>query len=164
MDKNSISMEITKISPSGFKIKGKKITVVSDPLGKSVVLSGAERPDFVVPGPGEYEIGGVDIFGEKEVYRVVIDEISICLFGDYGKKLSEAELDKIGTIDILLVAAVVDSGTIAKLESRVVIPCGNEQEITKFVKEMGSEGVVAQPKYVVSKDKLPETTMVVTLS
>ncbi len=156
-------MEITKISQDGFKIKGKKITITSVPLGKSMILSGLDREEFVVPGPGEYEIGGVDIFGEKEIYSVVIDDISVCFFGDYGKKLSEAELDKIGTIDILLVSAVVDGETIAKLEARVVIPCGKEEDIAKFVKELGAEGAVSQPKYVISKDKLPETTMVIIL-
>lgn len=156
-------MEITKISQDGFKIKGKKITVISDPLGKSMVLSGIDREEFVVPGPGEYEIGGVDIFGEKEVYRVVIDDISICFFGDYEKKLSEAELDKIGTIDILLVSSTVDGETIAKLEARVVIPCGKEEGVAKFVKELGLEGAVSQPKYVISKDKLPETTTIIIL-
>lgn len=156
-------MEITKISQDGFKIRGKKITVVSDPLGKSMILSGVDRREFVVPGLGEYEIGGVDIFGEKQVYRVVIDDISVCFFGDYEKKLSEAELDKIGTIDILLVSSVVDGETIAKLEARVVIPCGKAEDVTKFVKELGAEGAGSQPKYVISKDKLPETTTIVIL-
>lgn len=157
------AMEITKISDTGFKVRGKKMTVVSDPVGKSLILSGPERKDFVVPGPGEFEIGEVGVFAEREIYRVVLDEVSICFFGDYGKKLEQESLDKIGSVDILLVSADIDAETVAKLEPMVVIPCGGGEAVQKFAKEMGHEGTAAQPKYVISKEKLPETTTAIIL-
>ena len=36
--------------------------------------------------------------------------------------------------------------------------------VDKFLKEMGAEGIVAQPKLSITKDKLPEESMVVVLS
>ncbi len=157
-------MEITKISETGFKVRGKKMTVMSDPLGKSLIVSGPERKDLVVPGPGAFEIGGVDVFAEREIYRVVLDEVSVCLLGDYGKKFEQEALDKIGSIDILLVSTGIDVETVAKLEPMVVIPIGSMEDVQKFAKEMGHEGTAAQPKFVISKEKLPETTTIVVLS
>jgi len=121
-------------------------------------LSGTDRDDFVVPGPGEYEVGGVDVFGYNNAFRVVLDDISICLLA------GETKLEGLGNVDILLVPANADAETVAKIEPMVVVPSGTSQEIEKFIKELGHEGIPAQPKLIISKDKLPETMTIVVLS
>lgn len=151
-------MEIVAKNGTGFKVKGKNMTITSDPVGKSLLIAGPDRPDFNIPGPGEYEIGGVDVFAGNDVYRVIIDDVSVCFLA------TKSNLDKIGNIDILIVGALLDSETITKLEPLVVIPIGSEEEKAKFIKELGRDGITAQPKLSISKEKLPEEMAVYLLS
>lgn len=73
-----------------------------------------EQP-FVIDFPGEYEVGGISIFGTKTfhdqvqgaekgnniVFKFLIDGLSVCHLGDLGHQLDEKQLDAIGMIDIL---------------------------------------------------------------
>lgn len=144
---------------------------------------------FVIQGPGEYEIKGVFIFGletdhddkggaergKNTVYRIILDDVKLLHLGDLGRKLSDAEIDKLGDIDILFIPVggnyTIDAKTaaevVAQLEPRIVIPMHyghmNLLPVTDFQKEMGAESVTAQPKLTTSAEKLPETTTVVVL-
>lgn len=73
----TIIMEIVRISDSSIKIKSKNATIVVDPTAKTegdVVImldpvqsdaSLVEGTKVIIQGPGEYEIAGVSISGEK---------------------------------------------------------------------------------------------------
>lgn len=137
-------MIITYHGHSMFKLKGKRGTVVMDPYQDSVgfemprlsgdivtvshqhddhnaadQISGTARRDdpFIITEPGEYEVGGISVFGTKTyhdddegaergpntVYTVLVDGIRVCHLGDLGHELTAEQLDSIGVVDILLV-------------------------------------------------------------
>lgn len=69
-------MEIVKISDNSIKIKTKNVSIAVDPVTKTdsdIIIVTNESVSLVVPddikllieGPGEYEVGGVHIKGEK---------------------------------------------------------------------------------------------------
>lgn len=137
-------------------------------------------------------IVGVSVFhddekGEKRgrniMYRIEIDGVSIVHLGDLGHLLSSAQVDELDGVNILFVpiggvytidpaqaAAVVND-----IDPAIVIPMHYGREeldpnafaglsgLPQFLKEMGKEGVVAQPKLSVTKDKLPAEMQIVVL-
>lgn len=199
------NMEIYPLDHSSFRIKGKSATVVTDPYLKMAeadivtvshdhfdhnVISKIGGTPFIISGPGEYEIKGVTVVGtptfhdDKEgaergknvVYKITIDEVRICHLGDLGHKLTDAQLDAIGDVDILLIPVggkyTIDSKiaaqVVAQVEPLIVIPMHYDgklelEPVANFLKEMGAEAVAAQPKLVISKEKLPEATTVIVL-
>lgn len=71
-------MEISKLSESSIKLKGKNASVVVDPVGKvdaeiviatqsvdSLSLDKVNGVRLIISGPGEYEVGGVSITGKQ---------------------------------------------------------------------------------------------------
>jgi L-ascorbate metabolism protein UlaG (beta-lactamase superfamily) len=164
-------MDITYYNHSCFKIKGKAGTVVTDPydaetgptlpsISADIVTSSHDHHDhnavekvagtarrakpFVISYPGEYEVGGISVFGypsfhdEKEgaergnntIYVIFIDELRVCHLGDLGHELTSEQLDQIGTVDILLCPVggkyTIDGKTATKviqqLEPAIIIP------------------------------------------
>lgn len=156
-------MEIFSLGHSCFKLRGKNATAVIDNVKNSVSVKDDEP--FVVDGPGEYEIAGVNILGislgENTAYKIGIDELAICCLGDSGNKLTDEQRDRLGTIDILLTAT---AGIVTKLESKIVIPVMAEKlDREKFLQEMGAENIPVQAKLSVTAGKLPENTTIVIL-
>lgn len=137
-------MEITYLGHSCFKLKGKNGTVVIDPYQGSVgfemsnvsadiVVSSHAHPDhnavtkvkgtarrekpFIVDAPGEYEVGGISIFGvptfhdkskgtergRNTVFVVYMDHLRVCHLGDLGHELTDKQKSDIGSIDVMLV-------------------------------------------------------------
>lgn len=137
-------MIITYHGHSCFKLKGKNGTVVTDPYSdnvgfsppnltadiitvshqhedhnatKKVKPSSRRDKSFVIDTVGEYEVGGISVFGSvtyhddkkgeergsNNTFVVLLDEIRICHLGDLGHELTEKQLAEIGQIDILLV-------------------------------------------------------------
>mgnify|MGYP000131118177 CR=1 FL=1 len=136
-------MEITYLGHSAFKLKGKNGTVVTDPFNEKIGLTfpnvsadiitvshqhddhnavgrakgTARRTEpFVISFPGEYEVGGISVFGVKTfhddkkgeergrntVFTIVIDDVRICHLGDLGHELSASLIEEIGLVDVLL--------------------------------------------------------------
>ncbi|MFH2118547.1 MAG: MBL fold metallo-hydrolase [Candidatus Paceibacterota bacterium] len=137
-------MTITYHGHSCFKLRGKNGSVVTDPYSDSVgfslpslsadivtishdhtdhnqanKVSGTARRQkpFIINHLGEYEVGGVSVFGVKSyhdgalgeerglnsIFTIAIDGIRICHLGDLGHELSEKEINAIGNVDVLLV-------------------------------------------------------------
>ncbi len=137
-------MLITYHGHSMFKLKGKRGTVVTDPFGDyigfdmprvsgDIVTISHQHPDhnahdrisgtarrknpFIIDQPGEYEVGGISVFGTKTyhdtaegaergeniAFTILIDGIRICHLGDLGHELTARQLEEIGAVDILLV-------------------------------------------------------------
>lgn len=151
---------------------------------------------MTVRGPGEYEIHGVKIFGihtfhdhetgasrgTNTMYRIEIDGMSILHCGDLGHVLTDAQLEEVGTIDVLLIPT---GGTftinekeaakvISQIEPSIVIPMHYKQAgmnasfntltpLDTFIAEMEKEPVREQ-KLVLTKDKIPLETTIVVLS
>ncbi|MFZ5437594.1 MAG: MBL fold metallo-hydrolase [Patescibacteria group bacterium] len=135
-------MIITYHGHSCFKLKGKTGTVITDPysgvgftmpsLSADIVTISHDHYDhnnandvdgtarrkrpFVIEHLGEYEVGGVSVFGTKSfhdgeagakaglnrIYVIVIDGIRVCHLGDLGHELDENLVKEIGDIDVLL--------------------------------------------------------------
>lgn len=135
-------MEIS-IVKGDFRIKGKQTAVM---VGDKVTVG-----EFVIPGPGEYEAGGVTVIGlPGKVYRFNVDNVSV-LFSD--RKLTDEEKTLVGTVNILVAPA--KSELEAELEPAYFIPTGETKEVSEFAQRL--------PKLVTSAEKLPETTTVVVL-
>lgn len=72
---------------------------------------------FVIDKEGEYEIGGVEITaskmyhdnvegaerGKNIIMQIRMDGINVLHLGDLGHKLTEAQIEKIGSVDVLMV-------------------------------------------------------------
>ncbi|MFA5933388.1 MAG: MBL fold metallo-hydrolase [Microgenomates group bacterium] len=150
---------------------------------------------LVIAGPGEYEVAGVSVEGiatfhdnangaEKgtnTAYHLLVDGINIVHLGDLGHKLTESQLSKIDSTDILMIPvggkfsldAELAVEVVAQLEPKIVIPMHylipelkieGLEKVDAFLKEMGAENAEVQPKLSITRDKLPEATIVVVLS
>jgi L-ascorbate metabolism protein UlaG (beta-lactamase superfamily) len=119
--------------------------------------------------------------GRNTIFHLMLDGLNIVHLGDLGQlELTEDQVAKIGAVDILLVPvgsvytidAKAAASIVSQLEPRIIIPMHYKIEGLKFelegvegfLKEMGAESVVAQPKLSITKDKLPEEPSVVLLS
>lgn len=164
-------MEIIKNKDTGFKIKGKNavVTLATD----SLTISDKEGNEFKVPGAGEYEVKEVGIIGllirktgenvtATVIYRLTIDEINIGFLSNLSDKLTDSQAETIDGVDILLVPSAL-SQVVSQLEPVIVIPYGNTEETAKFLKNLGKEDLIAVPKLVTSKDKLPQELQIVIL-
>lgn len=204
-------MEITYLGHSCFKLKGKTASVVTDPFLEKceadIVTVSHPHADhnqinkvsgapFVIDGGGEYEVKGVSVIGvaswhdnqagaqrgPNTIYVIEIDGLRVCHLGDLGHKLSDAQLEEIGSVDIALVPvggeytldAKQAGEVVLQLDPWIIIPMHYQQPgldptrfgkltgVDIFIKEMGKE-VTPIPKLVISRDKLPQELQVVVL-
>ena len=119
--------------------------------------------------------------GLNTIYIITIDGLNVVHLGDLGQTDLTEEQVQVIDADILLVPVgaiyTIDAkgaaSIISQLEPKIIIPMhygGIEglkfplDPVEKFLKEMGAEGVVPQPKLSITKEKLPEEPMVVVLS
>lgn len=119
--------------------------------------------------------------GKNTIFHLFFDGLNIVHLGDLGQsKLTEEQINKLGQTDILLIPVgsvyTIDSKTaatiVSQLEPKIIIPMHFKLEglkfelegVESFLKEMGVEGIVAQPKLSISKEKLPEEPQVILLS
>lgn len=137
-------MIITYHGHSCFKLKGKNGTVVTDPydsyigfaapaLSADVITASHQHKDhhavaqvkpsarrdkpFLIDVLGEYEVGGISVFGthsyhddqqgslrgENYIYTILLDNLRICHLGDLGHELTEEHISDIGQVDVLFV-------------------------------------------------------------
>jgi hypothetical protein len=133
-------MNIKKIDDFHWEIKTKNTKVIFN--------DGVKIGDFVVPGEGEYEVGGIELENFDGVYSFDIDGMQIVFIKKDKKNFSEKEMKKIGDIDLLFLP-VDGEGTmdtksalklISSIEPEIIIPTyyDNLLEFTK------SEGVNAE--------------------
>ncbi len=149
---------------------------------------------LVITGAGEYEkqgvsINGVSVFhdnsegserGVNTVFHILIDGVNIVHLGDLGHILTDEQTSQIDACDILMIPvgsvytidAEAAAKVVAQLEPRIVIPMHYKidglkfelEGVEAFLKEMGAETVSPLPKLSITKDKLPEETMVIVLA
>ena len=137
-------MIITYHGHSCFKLKGKRGTVVTDPydsyvgfampaMSADIITVSHQHKDhnatakikgmeqhptpFVIDAPGEYEVGGISVFGdrfyhdankgvergESIAFTILLDDLKVCHLGDLGHLLSEEEVAQLGMVDVLFV-------------------------------------------------------------
>lgn len=215
-------MQITYHGHSCFKLKGESGSVVTDPfddkvvgvtlarLSAEVVTMSHQHPDhnahakvkgtpkranpFLIEQAGEYEVGGISVFGVKTfhdqvqgaekghniIFKILIDNVSICHLGDLAHQLDEKQLDAIGMVDVLLVPvggpySLMDEMAIKVINAispSIVIPMHyraadypSDSRLQALEPFLQVYGMSPEPidKLLVDKDRLPEETQLVVL-
>ncbi|MFZ2153086.1 MAG: MBL fold metallo-hydrolase [Microgenomates group bacterium] len=187
-------MEIKLINKNGLQLVGKKETVLINPDEEMMKKSNARIVIFnqkketglltienriLIVGPGEYEVGGVEIMGTGDgnggtVYTIVVDGVTVAVMGQIKEELSDKKLDKIGSADVLM--ADISQNDISKdkmilklakgMGVNYLLPIGSargEKELTDFLDASDSEGLEAVASLKTDKDSLPEGLEVVLL-
>ncbi len=123
-------MEITYLGDSGFKIKNKSglvigMDLIESDLADVVTVSQRDEEDgkvvkvvttpvnrqetFVIDREGEYEIAGVQFTAMKTsseknlVIAIVMDGLHIVHLGSLGVKLTDAQIEKLGSVDVMMI-------------------------------------------------------------
>lgn len=154
---------------------------LNPPRLKSDILiysrSGGARPveTFVIDGPGEYEIKGINILGiadeENTLYNIEIDGIKIAHLGFLSKDLDNGKMALIDDPDIVLVpignSVVLDAEKamklVNKIEPSIAIPMLYDIKglkikrapLSVFLKESEAKES-PQPKLTIKKKDLTE--------
>lgn len=157
------------------------------------LVKGVKR---VVAGPGEYEISGISIIGissfhddkkgelrgKNTIYVIEAEGLRLAHLGDLGHFLSEAAVEEIGQVDILIlpvggvftIGAKEATQVVMDIEPKIIIPMhynmpGLNLEVfsklapvEEFLKE-ASLPTQRLPKFSVKKEELGEEQKVVVL-
>jgi L-ascorbate metabolism protein UlaG (beta-lactamase superfamily) len=143
---------------------------------------GDESP-FIINGPGEYEIKGVNILGiadaENTLYNIEIDGIKVSHLGFLNKDLDNGKMALINEPDVVLIpvggGAVLDAEKamklINKIEPSVAIPMLynikglkiKRAPLSVFLKESGAKESPQLKLTLKKKDLVEEETKIVIL-
>lgn len=191
-------MDIQFYGANCVRITSKKAAVVIDDnlaqLGSSSVTKSADIVLFtgahgtpkgdiklVIDQPGEYEVSDISIQGiaarahideeskrSATIFKLVVEDIRIAVAGHIYPELDDAQLESLGTIDVLLIP-VGNSGytldgigalaLIKKIEPKLVIPThyadkGLKYEVPQQDLETALKDLAMEPKETVPKLKL----------
>jgi len=177
-------MEIKYIGQKQIEIKGKKETVMFNPVGeiekldsRIIIYSNKENGGFkadtnkvLIYGPGEYEIGGVEIKGysaaENEViYLVEMEGIMVAVLADISEPLSDKRVERIEGVDVVVAAidnmAKVSPKTLMDWSKKwgvnYLIPIAyDEEKLKKFLDVVDEEGLEPIDVLKVNRDELPD--------
>ena len=117
--------------------------------------------------------------GSNTVFLFEFDGVTICHLGDLGHVPTQAQVEALSSVDVLLIPVgglhTIDaskaSEVISLIEPRLVVPMHYKtpvekaklQTVNKFLKEMGLSPMPAQPELKVTKSSLPSETQIVVL-
>jgi L-ascorbate metabolism protein UlaG (beta-lactamase superfamily) len=145
-----------------------------------------------VAGPGEYEIGGVFITGiasngpdgadavaQNVIFAINCQGVVVCHLGALGRTPTQAQIEPIGRVNVLLVPVGLNDGltmtmaseTVSLIEPDIVIPMQYETPgllvdrgpVDQFLKEMGVTHPTVLPTLKVTAGVATEETQVVLL-
>jgi L-ascorbate metabolism protein UlaG (beta-lactamase superfamily) len=205
--------EVEYKGANSVSITTKKGTIITDPKLSLVGLKDLNTKDAIelatearfalnnenarlnIEGPGEYGIADFDIHGipaqrhldadgkASTIYRIEAGEIRVALIGNIYEKVSEAQLEEIGLIDVLIIPVggngytldATGAATLARqIDPKIVVPIhyadsGIKYEVPQddfeiFAKELG--GVVEEaPKLKIKQaGTLPEALTIYKLA
>jgi hypothetical protein len=165
-------MDITFSNQNSIKLAGKNATIAINPEKETkadlMLFSDPEgfQGDFkAFYGPGEYEVlgcmvDGIEITPENTCYSVVIDDMHVTYAINMTETFSDAQLDRMGGVDILIISVKDDKSElmnkiITQVEPRILMPMlQNEGELAKIKAEFGKD-VEPTDKFKVAKKDLP---------
>ena len=170
---------------------GKTIAKVGDlALFTGVHGSPAQQPKILIDQPGEYEVSGVSIYGiaaqahldesnvhNATMYKIVMDDLRILVTGHIYPALSDAQLESIGMIDVMIVPVggngyTLDPVGAAKIvkavDPKLVIPthyekAGLNYQVSQQPLSEALKVLELAPKEVTSKLKLKPSELGETL-
>jgi len=180
-------MEIKLLNDFAVFLKGKKENVLINPSEKEIgdskneariVLFTSDEFDgigflngkILIRGPGEYEIGGVEIDGfngedGNTVYKILIDGISLVVLGKLKQELTPKRVERIDSADVLLAPVVIGKGASYKLVKdwskkwgvNFLIPLfDNSESLKVFLDAADEEGSEIIDSLKVEKADLPD--------
>ncbi len=134
---------------------------------RNIIKLGEEGDRVIIAGPGEYEIGGIEINGINSMYVLNIDGIKVVLMGKEEGEISEKKKEKLEEADVLMISVSKGSSEIAKKSAaNYVIPIDFEnkkEELKEFLDVFDSENLESVESLRVEKESLPEAMEVVLL-
>lgn len=131
---------------------------------------------FIMDTLGECELKEVMVTaipstGGTIIFKINAENLSIVHLGNLSKKPEIAELDKLGTVDILMIPVggnktylepEVAAEIITALEPRIVIPIAYQSDsgtkalpVSAFIKESGMKPEATDKKFIIKKKDLP---------
>ena len=140
-------MEISKVTQNSIKIKSKNATLVTDPSGKTdadiVILTNSEatipeNTKLVIEGPGEYEVGGLSIKGDRigdtVLYKLFDDQFSVLLvpLSAVSKVKEEDEYDVV----IIHAPDIFNKKDVEALSSEIILVYGGQSPTDESVKKL----------------------------
>jgi L-ascorbate metabolism protein UlaG (beta-lactamase superfamily) len=187
-----LRMEIQYLGHFSVLLKGKKEQILSDPNGKLEKYSGRvvlstngmwtmsklKDGQVVIAGPGEFEVGGVEINGisagnNQTVFLVTYEGLTVCFLGEIKEELSDKRVERVDSADILVVPVNKVHEPMFKTflkwakiwGANYLIPIGYETqiELDKFLDVVDAEGLGSVDQLKVTRDELPEGLEVVVL-
>ena len=165
--KENILINPSKEILGDLKFNSRIVLYTSDIFSNGNFLNG-ER--VLIKGPGEYEVGGVEINGfngedGNTVYSVVIEGISIVILGKIAQELSSKRIERIDSADVLLAPVTIGGDGSFKLVKEwskkwgvnYLIPMfEKDDELKKFLDAADEEGLETIDSLKVEKDDLPD--------
>lgn len=171
-------------------LKAGDIAIYTGPHG----IPGVETK-VVIDRPGEYEVSKISIKGvsarshmDEEgkktatLYKLTVDDVRILIVGHIYPELSEAQLEQIGLIDVVILPVGGNGYTLdgvgalkvlKEVEPKVVIPTHfadkqlrypvPQQELSAVVQQLGIEVKETVPKLKLKASDLPEGTQLVVI-
>lgn len=189
-------MEIRKIGDQTIFLKGKKENILINPSkellstnkyqSRVIVFTdesfdelGLDNEKVIIRGPGEYEVGGVEVLGingggGEPVYVVNMDGITVCVVGDLKEALTDKKVDRVNAGDVLIASIKKNDKVDGKLllewakkwGVNYLLPMGydNEKEnLTKLLDITDQESLEPIESFKIEKDNLPDGMEVVLL-
>lgn len=158
------------INPGKEEFDGKngeaRVVIFTD-KEKNFIHLGKENNKVIIDGPGEYEIGGVEINGINAMYALTMDGIKIVVVGQIDGEITEKKKEKLEEADVLLIKMGATATDIAKKSAaNYVVPIdyeNEEKELKGFLDAFDSENLETIDTLKVDKDNLPEGVEVVLL-
>lgn len=177
-------MDIKYLGSQTILLKGKKESVLVNPKkdeikgGPRIIMftdktekSDLDKEKVFIKGPGEYEIGGVEIkawgIDEKNlIYLIEIDGVIIGIIGNSTDVLSDKMIERISGIDVLI-AGISETKLSGKMlqdlakkwGANYLIPIGfkdKDEKLIKFLDDVDEEGLEAIDTLKVDRDNLPD--------
>lgn len=179
-----------------FPAQKADIVTVSHDHGDHNNISAIKGYHKLINAPGEYEVMGISVIGlpsyhdkergrergENTIFVFEAEHIRLAHLGDLGHELSDADVNRIGDIDVLMVPVggvyTIDSNeavnVVAKIEPKIVIPMhyrtkdlnseifGKLEGVEAFVNASGLK-VKEEDKLVLDELKLPEDEQMIVL-
>jgi hypothetical protein len=161
------------------------IVLLSQEDRKHFNLEALNGKPFIISQPGEYEARGVFVDAIRDpnmtddvvIYRIMTEGMSIAYLGRINRKLTDVEMERLESIDILLLPVgggdgltpTLASDLISEIEPRVVVPInfsipGIKTElgtIDSFCKHLGACQKEDMNRLKIQKKDLPIDTMTV---
>ena len=175
-----------------IKIKADIIAISHDAPSHNYIQA-VKGASHILNGPGEYEIGGVfitavqtDGHGKKKsdqprntLYVFDYNGLTIAHLGDLMQVPTQAEVEALGTVNVVLIPVGGGGGLnaakaaeiVGLLEPNIIIPMHYKTKdvklpldsLDKFIKEMGLQPSEVVPSLKISKSGLPTESKVIVM-